>query len=588
MIRRPTRAYAASLGIAALFAATLGGPVLAQETPPEPGPVTEYPNYGGEVTCATAEGPGSFNGAPYGGQIKRISAPDERTVVFDLCAPDPAFLAKIAFKAFSINDTDYLLAHAPDKSIVEQPNGTGPYTLSEWRKGDQIILTANETYWGTPAISPTVVVRWSSTPGQKFIELQSRTVDGIDNPQTDDIEAIQADDSLQLIPRDGFNVFYLGFNTKYPPFDNEKVRQAIGLGIDRKAIVDQFYPPGSEVASHFTPCGTAFGCTGDAWPDFDPEAAKALLAEGLTEAGYTQTDGVWTGSGGPLDVPIQYRVVTRTYLPLADQVALAIVDQLQTNLGITAHPDEVESTTFIDIANAGLLNGIHLLGWNGDFPDIVNFLDYHLGGGRTTQLGPVAPTNVYQDIADALVKGSSTVDEATREAAYTEANNLIRQRVPLIPIAHGASATAWQAGIAGAHSSPYNAESYSVIDGGEDGQLVVMQSGEPGGLFCPDETDGEAIRVCMQLAESLYGYEVGGYAPEPRLAESCTSNEEGTQWTCTLREGVTFHDGSALDAGDVVLSYALMWDRLHPLHVGRTGQFAYFGGTWGGVLNPAQ
>ena len=72
----------------------------------------------------------------------------------------------------------------------------------------------------------------------------------------------------------------------------------------------------------------------------------------------------------------------------------------------------------------------------------------------------------------------------------------------------------------------------------------------------------------------------------PGLAESCDS-EELITWTCTLREGVTFHDGSTLDAGDVVLSYAVMWDRLHPLHKGRQGTFTYWSGTWGGFLNPA-
>ena len=56
------------------------------EQPPEAGPVTEYPNYGGEVDCEA----GTFNGLEYAGLIKKISAPDDGTVVFELCAPDPA------------------------------------------------------------------------------------------------------------------------------------------------------------------------------------------------------------------------------------------------------------------------------------------------------------------------------------------------------------------------------------------------------------------------------------------------------------------------------------------------------------------
>jgi ABC-type transport system substrate-binding protein len=113
-----------------------------------------------------------------------------------------------------------------------------------------------------------------------------------------------------------------------------------------------------------------------------------------------------------------------------------------------------------------------------------------------------------------------------------------------------------------------------------------MQNGEPGGLYCADETDGEALRVCEQLNESLYSYEVGGTATEPSLAESCEPNAELTQWTCTLRSGVTFHDGSTLDANDVVLSYAVQWDANHPLNKGRDGSFTYFPALFGGMLNP--
>ena len=57
-------------------------------------------------------------------------------------------------------------------------------------------------------------------------------------------------------------------------------------------------------------------------------------------------------------------------------------------------------------------------------------------------------------------------------------------------------------------------------------------------------------------------------------------------WTCTLREGVRFHDGSALDANDVVLSYALRWDAAHPLHRGRQGTFQAFLDRFGGFLHP--
>jgi ABC-type transport system substrate-binding protein len=503
----------------------------------------------------------------YTGNIEQIRAEDELTVVFDLCNPDVAFLSKVAFTSFAINDADYLEAHAEDGSLVEAPNGTGPYVLDAWNRGSDIALSANPDYWGDAPLSQTVIFRWSAEAAQRLVELQSGQVDGIDNPGPDDFETIEGDANLQLLPREGLNTFYVGFNNTYAPFDNEQVRQAIAMGIDRQRIVDNFYPPGSEVASHFTPCAIAFACEGDEWYEFDPEGARELL----TEAGFP--DG--------FDTQIHLRDVVRGYLPLPKEVAADIQAQLEANLGITAAIDIQESTTYIDNSDSGNLPGIHLLGWGADYPDATNFLDYHFGSGASSQFG-----EKWDDITGPLATGASSVEDADRAAAYEEANNALRTHVPMIPIAHGGSGTAWQADNEGAHSSPLGNEAMAVVAPGADDQLVWLQNGEPGGLYCADESDGEALRVCEQITEALYAYEVGGTDAIPALAEECVPNDALDEWTCTLRSGVTFHDGAALDANDVVVSYAVQWDAEHPLHIGRDGSFTYFGALWGGFLNP--
>ena len=72
----------------------------------------------------------------------------------------------------------------------------------------------------------------------------------------------------------------------------------------------------------------------------------------------------------------------------------------------------------------------------------------------------------------------------------------------------------------------------------------------------------------------------------PSLATDYTASDDGMTWTFNLRQGVTFHDGSAFDANDVVLSYAIQWDAAHPLHVGRDGGFSYWTYLFGAFLNP--
>lgn len=576
---------AALLGIAAIIAACSGAAPSASVAPSaEPSSaapsVSEAPFEG---TAYPADGEAPCGVDPYKGNFKKITATDARTVVFDLCSPDVAFLSKIAFTSFAINDTAWLEAKVDpagttNQAIVSEPNGTGPYKFVSWNRGQEIVMEANPSYWGAAEFkgAANLIFRWSTEGNQRVTELQAETVDGIDNVPPESFSVIQGDSRFVLKEREGLNVLYLGFNNnpKNPGFDNsnnplanEQVRQAIAMGINRQQIVDEFYPPGSEVATHFTPCSIPNGCAGDPWYEFDAAAAKALLAQ----AGYPNG----------FSTKLSYRPAVRGYLPDPPAVATAIQAQLKANLNIDATLDQQDDTAFIDNADGGLLDGLHLLGWGADYPDVTNFLDYHFGAGASAQFG-----DKFEDITSALQAGAAGTSDAAREPDYVEANNAIRTRVPMVPIVHGGSGVAYRADVAGAHASPLGNESFAAMTPGDRDTFVWMQNGEPGGLYCADESDGEALRVCEQIMEPLYAYEVGGTAAIPALAESCEPNAELTTWTCTLRQGVTFHDGASLDANDVVLSYAVQWDNEHPLHKGRDGSFTYFPALFGGLLNP--
>ncbi|NLF74373.1 MAG: peptide ABC transporter substrate-binding protein [Chloroflexi bacterium] len=501
----------------------------------------------------------------YGGEFKSIEAIDEYTVKFTLCYPDPAFPSKAAFSAFAIHSADYLEATGGGGDLVDKPVGTGPYMLESWTRGDNLTLKRYDGYWGTPALTDTVVFRWNSEGAARLTELQAGTVDGIDNPSPDDYEKIRDDENLILYDRPGTNVFYIGFNNWFEPVNDVRVRQALAMGIDRQRIVDNFYPAGSIVATQFMP-PVIFGYTPEvAWYDFDPEAARALLAE----AGYP--DG--------FEITLNYRDVFRSYLPEPGRVAEDIQAQLAENLNVTVNIEVMESGAFIDASDAGEL-AFYLLGWGADYPDATNFLDYHFGLGASDQFG-----DTFESITTPLRAAAQIADPAARLALYVEANQAIKDNVPMIPVAHGASATAFKATVEGAHASPLGNEMFRVMQIPGQDTLVWMQNAEPIGLYCADETDGESLRACEQINESLLAFQVGGTAVEPSLAESYEANEDGTEWTFTLRQGVTFHDGSSLDANDVVLSFVVLWDASHPLHVGRNGSFAYFPGLFGAFLN---
>jgi ABC-type transport system substrate-binding protein len=499
----------------------------------------------------------------YAGNLAGIEAVDESTVRFTLCNPDVAFPAKVAFSALGIFSEEQL---EDPESMIEAPIGTGPYQLEAWERGSQIVLTQNEDYWDDAPSVPTVVFRWGEESAQRLVELQSGGVDGIDNVGTEDFETVESDSNLQLIERDPLNVFYLGFNVDKPPFDNEMLRQAIGYAVDKDRIVENFYPQGSQAADQFVPPGIPSYEDGAEGFTFDQAKARDLL----TQAGYP--------NGVDLGV-LSYRATVRGYLPQPPQVASDIRDQLA-QVGITVALDEQEEGAYIDNANNGNL-GFYMLGWGADFPDATNFWDFHFGQGASPQFG-----TGFEDLHDVLSEAGSTTDESARNELYAEANSLLFQHAQALPIAYGGSAVAFKATVEGAHASPLSNEQFAAMSVEGQDQLAWMQNGEPSGLYCADETDGEALRVCEQINESLLAYEVGGTETVPALATEYEPNEDLTEWTFTLREDVTFHDGSTFDADDVVASYRTQWDAADPRHVGREGLFTYFEALFGGFLNP--
>ena len=155
----------------------------------------------------------------------------------------------------------------------------------------------------------------------------------------------------------------------------------------------------------------------------------------------------------------------------------------------------------------------------------------------------------------------------------------------MIPIAHGGAATAWKADVVGALASPLNAESFATMDPGGRPRLVWMQNASPRSFYCVDQTDSDSLRLCQSVFEQLYASKPGTAEVTPGLAQSCDPNQELTVWTCHLRSGVTFHDGSELDASDVLLSYAAQWDSGHPLHIGLPADLVAWAAEFGPLLN---
>jgi ABC-type transport system substrate-binding protein len=491
----------------------------------------------------------------YGGNFKSLEAIDQYTVKFSYCAPEPAFLPKIAsVDSFDIYDADYLKSIGGDAAKMnDNPVGTGPYIVKEWVRGDHITLVPNPTYFGEKPANNELIFKWNKESAARLLDLQSGNTNGIVEVTSDDLATIQADPNLQLVPRKVNNFLYLGVNNSRPPFDNEQVRQAFAMAIDKEKIVADFYAPGSVAAHQFVPAGVKPGYTdGYEGVKYDPAKAKEML----TAAKFDFTK----------EYTLAYAFRTRPYFPQPDKIAEAVQAQFK-EIGVNLKLSQEEWASYLPSARKGEKD-LFFLGWSEDYPDATNWYDVFLGP-NTIQFGAA-----YPDIVERLQKAGKLSDSAERQKLYDEINKLVDQHVPLIPIANGTTAFAFSKSVENVVMGPYDYNLPYMKT--PSGTMVFEQDGEPVSLMCADETDGSSFNVCLRLFNKLYTFKWGTSEVTPDLAEKCEGNADATEWTCTLKKNVVFSNGATLDANDVVTTFAAAMDFKNPLHKGNAGTFQYF------------
>ena len=182
------------------------------------------------------------------------------------------------------------------EAIATKPNGTGPFKLVTWAKNERLVLEANETYWrGAPKVK-TIVVRPILEDAARIAALQTGEVDLIAPVPHVRIAELQRNDKLVIKTIPAPRIFHVTIDVRKPPFDNVKVRQALNYAVDVNAILKTLY------FGHGTRLATvvdkgALGYDPSVQPySYDPNKAKALLAEAGYPNGFETEFDSFTGS----------------------------------------------------------------------------------------------------------------------------------------------------------------------------------------------------------------------------------------------------------------------------------------------------
>jgi peptide/nickel transport system substrate-binding protein len=243
------------------------------------------------------------------------------------------------------------------ENIKQAPVGTGAFKFANWVQGDNITLEKNADYWGTPAKLDKVTFKFISDPTAAFAAVMAEDVDVFAGyPAPENVPQFEADPRFQVIVGNTEGETILSTNNKMPPFDNVKVREAMAHAIDRQAIIDgAMFGLGTPIGTHFAPHNPDYvDLTADS--AYDPEKAKALLAEAGFAEGFTTTLKLpppsYARRGGEIiaaqlrEVGIQTEITNLEWAQWLEEVfkgkdyGLTIVSHTEPmDIGIYARPD---------------------------------------------------------------------------------------------------------------------------------------------------------------------------------------------------------------------------------------------------------
>jgi len=348
-----------------------------------------------------------------------VKALDDRTLQVTLEHPTGYFLQMVA------NHYSWWPVHTPTIEkhgrLYERGNrwtrpenfvGNGPFLLADWKPQRVITLKKSPTYWDAASVKLNEInfypIESLDTEERAFRSGQLHSTYEVPLPKID----VYKKDNPELLRMDPyFGTYMYRMNTTRPHLKDKRVRQALSLAIDRKAIVENVTRGGQRPAFHFTPPDTQ-GYTSRTHTEFNPDRARQLLAE----AGFPD------GKGFP-PVEILYNT-SEAHKAIAE----AIQQMWKKELNIDARLLNQEWKVYMD-SESQLNYDVSRAGWIGDYPDPSTFLKTFTTSSGNNRTGWSNP-----EFDRLIAEADRANDPAQRMELFQKAEAILMEEMPLVPI----------------------------------------------------------------------------------------------------------------------------------------------------------
>lgn len=349
--------------------------------------------------------------------IEEIEVVDEFTIHIKTKGPFAALPSHLAHPAGgmvspAVIEEDYAQEELLT-AVHQNPVGTGPFQFEEISEGEYVTLVRNENYWGKPAQAASFTFNAVPEDATRIAELTTGNTDLIYPLNPNDFTQINEQKGTTVNETESVRMEYVGFNTEKEPFDDPALRKAIAHAVNKEDIINIMLEGKAVVAD--TPLSTAVkGHSGNIEPiEYNLNTAREILEENGYEDGFTA------------EITVQDRT--------AAEIATYLQEELK-ELNIELEIYQIDPGAFLDYVGNGE-HDMFIGGWgtvtlDADYGLYPLFHSSNIGtsGNRT---------HFSNDEVDTLLNDArSEIDETQRLALYEEAQQIIIDEAPLIPIYH--------------------------------------------------------------------------------------------------------------------------------------------------------